>query len=88
MHVTTSFLRLPDGHLLLPAAEVTDLLRRLAALWIESAESDDSGLAPDTVAALVGALTEVADNIDAECIALMPVREGPAGEDPVREDRD
>lgn len=75
MNVTTSFLRLPDGHLLLPADEVTELLRRLAALWLESAEADDSGLAPDTVAALVGALIEVADNIDAECIALMPVRE-------------
>ncbi|MDX2296802.1 MULTISPECIES: DUF6213 family protein [Streptomyces] len=75
MKVTTSFLRLPDGHLLLPADEVTELLRRLAALWIESAEAEDSELAPDTVAALVGALTEVADNIDAECIALMPARE-------------
>ncbi|MFE6223153.1 MULTISPECIES: DUF6213 family protein [unclassified Streptomyces] len=75
MRMTTSFLRLPDGHLLLPASEVTDLLRYLAALWVESAEADDSDLEPATVAALVGALSEVADNIDAECIALLPVKE-------------
>ncbi|MFC7980126.1 DUF6213 family protein [Streptomyces cinereoruber] len=67
-----SLVLLPDGHLVLPADEVTGLLRHLAAGWLESTGEDDLDLAPETVVALAGALTEVADRIDVECIALAP----------------
>ncbi|MGW5781025.1 DUF6213 family protein [Streptomyces sp. NPDC003863] len=82
MNASMSLVHVPGGPLLLPADEVTLLLRRLAENWRESAEAYDSGLEPETVEALVGALTEVADRIDAECIGLMPLtrEEGPRSE--------
>ncbi|MFB8311675.1 DUF6213 family protein [Streptomyces sp. NPDC055961] len=76
MNASMSLVHVPGGPLLLPADEVTLLLRRLAENWRESAEAYDSGLEPETVEALVGALTEVADRIDAECIGLMPLTRG------------
>ncbi|MER7536991.1 DUF6213 family protein [Streptomyces sp. NPDC097704] len=80
MNASMSLVHVPGGPLLLPADEVTLLLRHLAEHWRESAEAYDSGLEPETVEALVGALTEVADRIDAECIGLMPLtREGEPG---------
>ncbi|MFF5390020.1 DUF6213 family protein [Streptomyces sp. NPDC013012] len=72
MNASMSLVLLPDGHLVLPADEVTGLLRHLAAGWLESTGEDDLDLAPETVVALAGALTEVADRIDVECIALAP----------------
>ncbi|WP_225802011.1 DUF6213 family protein [Streptomyces sp. NK15101] len=82
MNASMSLVHVPGGPLLLPADEVTLLLRHLASHWTASADDEDSGLEPETVEALVGALTEVADRIDAECIALMPLsEEGEAGLD-------
>ncbi|MFF8378394.1 DUF6213 family protein [Streptomyces sp. NPDC015661] len=71
-----SLVHVPGGPLLLPADEVTLLLRRLASRWLDSADDRDSGLEPETVEALVLSLTEVADRIDAECIALLPLSDG------------
>ncbi|MFH8621192.1 DUF6213 family protein [Streptomyces vietnamensis] len=79
MNASMSLVHVPGGPLLLPADEVTLLLRQLASRWLESADDYDSGLDPETVEALVDSLTEVADRIDAECIALMPLSDG--GED-------
>ncbi|WP_369147759.1 DUF6213 family protein [Streptomyces sp. R44] len=74
-----SLVHVPGGPLLLPADEVTMLLRRLATRWLDSADDRDSGLEPETVEALVDSLTEVADRIDAECIALLPPSAGEDG---------
>ncbi|AJF68380.1 DUF6213 family protein [Streptomyces vietnamensis] len=79
MNASMSLVHVPGGPLLLPADEVTLLLRQLASRWLESADDYDSGLEPETVEALVCSLTEVADRIDAECIALLPLSGG--GED-------
>jgi hypothetical protein len=79
MNASASFVLVSGGHLLVPADQVTSLLRCLAAGWLQSTDTDtgDSGLDPPTVLALAAALTEVADQIDAECIALMPLRNEP-----------
>jgi hypothetical protein len=79
MNTPMSLVHVPGGPLLLPADEVTDLLRRLATCWLGSAGVEDSGLEPETVEALVDSVTEVADRIDTECIALMPFRGGEDG---------
>jgi hypothetical protein len=80
MSASASFVLLADGHLLIPADEVTSLLRSVAAGWLESTDTaGDPGLEPETVLALAGALAEIADKIDAECIALMPVRKEHGG---------
>ncbi|AUG80488.1 hypothetical protein CFP65_5805 [Kitasatospora sp. MMS16-BH015] len=59
-----------DDHLLVPADQVTVLLRRLAADWSEAAQDGDSGLDQETLLALVAVLTDLADQIDVECIAV------------------
>ncbi|MDT9686993.1 DUF6213 family protein [Streptomyces sp. P9(2023)] len=64
----------PDGaHLLVPADEVSQLLRHFADGWLRTA--DARGLDADTVGTLAGALSAVADQLDAECIAFMPSRD-------------
>ncbi|MEU9304786.1 DUF6213 family protein [Streptomyces sp. NPDC048269] len=70
------------GHLLMPAEQVTSLLRRLAAGWLQSTDAGEADLDPGTVMALAGALSEVADQIDVECIAFMPVRSAQGGSPP------
>ncbi|WP_426361753.1 DUF6213 family protein [Streptomyces sp. E-08] len=83
-----SLVHVPGGPLLLPADEVTHLLRRLATRWLDSAsEEEESGLERKTVEALVDSLTEVADRIDAECIALVPFHGGEGGRSGVPEGR-
>ncbi|MFE7511301.1 DUF6213 family protein [Streptomyces sp. NPDC057540] len=67
-----TLVHVPGGPLLLPADQVTDLLRRLATCWLDSVGAGGSGLEPETVEALADSLSEVADRIDTECIALMP----------------
>ncbi|MER7949585.1 DUF6213 family protein [Streptomyces sp. NPDC096079] len=79
MNASMSLVHVPGGPLLLPADEVTLLLRRLATRWLEAADDGASGLEPETVQALVESLTEVADRIDTECIALMPFGDGERG---------
>jgi hypothetical protein len=56
---------------LIPAAEVTLLLRRVAAVWLSLADGEDgeTEFHPDTLRALAGALGRLADQIDVECIA-------------------
>ncbi|MGW6390277.1 DUF6213 family protein [Streptomyces sp. NPDC055103] len=78
MNTSASFLLLSDGHLLVPADQVTTLLRRLTDQWTQSAETAGSDLDPATVLALTEALRQTADKIDAECIALMPLTDGGA----------
>lgn len=76
MNAPESFVLLSEGHLLLPADQVTDLLRGLASGWLESAETGQpGGLHEETVLALAGVLMEIADQVDAECIALLPLTE-------------
>ncbi|WP_328303100.1 DUF6213 family protein [Streptomyces sp. NBC_00435] len=62
-----------DGTLLIPADHVTTLLRRLAVDWTESMGIGDIHADERTVRDLSGVLTEVADQIDVECIAFASV---------------
>ncbi|MEU6312830.1 DUF6213 family protein [Streptomyces sp. NPDC047014] len=59
-----------DGVLLIPADQVTTLLRSLAADWVESTECGTSRGDPQTARDLSGVLAELADQIDVECIGL------------------
>ncbi|AWZ08341.1 MULTISPECIES: DUF6213 family protein [unclassified Streptomyces] len=59
-----------DGALLIPADHVTDLLRRLAADWVEPADRGATRGDEQTVLDLAGVLTEIADQIDVECIGF------------------
>ncbi|MFD9614697.1 DUF6213 family protein [Streptomyces sp. NPDC059083] len=76
-----TLVHVPGGPLLLPAEQVTDLLRRLATCWLDSAGAGESDLEAETVEALADSLTEVADRIDTECIGLMPFGDGGGGGD-------
>ncbi|MFI5761757.1 DUF6213 family protein [Streptomyces sp. NPDC051563] len=57
-----------DGKLLVPAGHVTCLLRRLAADWLEPVRTGDARADEQTIEDLAGVLTELADQIDVECI--------------------
>ncbi|MEV8531519.1 DUF6213 family protein [Streptomyces sp. NPDC051211] len=59
-----------DGGLLIPADHVTALLRSLAADWLHSSESGELRADEQTVADLSGVLTELADQLDVECIGF------------------
>ncbi|MEV6734293.1 MULTISPECIES: DUF6213 family protein [unclassified Streptomyces] len=60
-----------EGGLLIPAEQVTALLRGVAADWATAAErgSPEADAEAQTVLAMTEALTQLADQIDAECIA-------------------
>ncbi|WP_411103190.1 DUF6213 family protein [Streptomyces sp. cmx-4-9] len=58
-----------EGDLLIPAEQVTGLLRSVAADWASAAGFDIPEADPETVLAMAEALTQLADQIDAECIA-------------------
>ncbi|WCD90705.1 hypothetical protein KPP03845_107133 [Streptomyces xanthophaeus] len=58
-----------EGGLLIPAEQVTGLLRSLAADWAAAADLDILEADSETVLAMTEALTQLADQIDAECIA-------------------
>ncbi|MQS16876.1 hypothetical protein F7Q99_32990 [Streptomyces kaniharaensis] len=73
-----------SGGVLIPAAEVTTMLRRVAISWVDLADDEDGAtdFDPETVRALAGALGRLADQIDVECIAFAsdpPRTAGPAG---------
>ncbi|MFG2982274.1 DUF6213 family protein [Streptomyces sp. NPDC048258] len=70
------------GHLLMPAEQVTALMRRLAAGWLQSTDAGETDLDPGTVMALAEVLSEIADQIDVECIAFMPARSAGSGSPP------
>jgi len=72
---SSSFVLLMGGHLLLPAEQLTGLLRKIAEVWLESDDDLDPGLDPETVSSLAAQLSEIADKIDTECIALLPLDE-------------
>ncbi|MFJ4776040.1 DUF6213 family protein [Streptomyces sp. NPDC088762] len=58
-----------EGGLLIPAEQVTALLRGVAADWATAIELESPEADPETVLAMTEALTQLADQIDAECIA-------------------
>ncbi|MGW2254837.1 DUF6213 family protein [Kitasatospora sp. NPDC001660] len=68
-----------SGGVLIPAVEVTTMLRRVAIAWVGLADGEDgeTDYDPDTVRALAGALAKIADQIDVECIAFAS---GPAAD--------
>lgn len=66
-----------DGVLLIPADHVTGLLRRLAADWLESENTGEMRGDEQTVQDLAGVLTELADQIDVECIGFTSVSPHP-----------
>ncbi|MBV6702244.1 DUF6213 family protein [Kitasatospora aureofaciens] len=70
-----------SGGVLIPAAEVTSVLRRVAAGWLSLADGEDgeTEFDPDTIRALAGALGRLADQIDVECIAYASRPESPPG---------
>ncbi|MCX5128431.1 DUF6213 family protein [Streptomyces sp. NBC_00347] len=59
-----------DGALLIPADDVTCLLRRLAADWLESEHTGEMCGDERTVRDLANVLTELADQIDVACIGF------------------
>lgn len=63
------------GHLLIPADQVTALLRHLATGWLHSVREGEADLDPGTALGLASVLVDLADQIDAECIAFMPVHD-------------
>ncbi|MBX9424298.1 MULTISPECIES: DUF6213 family protein [Streptomyces] len=67
------------GELLIPAMKVTGLLRRVAAGWLRSTQAGGTDLDPTTALTLARQLSDLADQIDVECIAVRrPVEEPPA----------
>ncbi|MFD5148286.1 DUF6213 family protein [Streptomyces sp. NPDC058401] len=59
-----------DGALLIPADHVTGLMRRLATDWLESEHTGEMRGDEQTVRDLASVLTELADQIDVECIGF------------------
>ncbi|WP_435813554.1 hypothetical protein OG756_06650 [Streptomyces sp. NBC_01310] len=67
--VSISLIPTADGQMLIPATEVTSLLRCLAADWLGSPPSGEEPDIPAAVDEAAGAMNQLADQIDAECIA-------------------
>lgn len=74
MNASVPLISLPGGRLLIPADEVTSLLRRLASGWLHAVYEGESECDPGTTLGLAAVLVELADQIDVECIAFMPLR--------------
>ncbi|MET8508715.1 DUF6213 family protein [Streptomyces sp. NPDC004787] len=79
MTSTPSYILLAGGHLLVRADQMTGLLRHVAAVWLQATDRGEADYDPETVLALATGLMEVADQIDAECIALLPAKDGVEG---------
>ncbi|MEU9234201.1 DUF6213 family protein [Streptomyces subrutilus] len=75
MNASVPLVSLPGGRLLIPADDATSLLRHLAAGWLHAVYEGEAELDPGTTLALAGVLMELADQIDVECIAFMPLRD-------------
>ncbi|MEV7546530.1 DUF6213 family protein [Streptomyces sp. NPDC089915] len=73
MNAYVPLVSVADGGLLIPADEVTALLRRLAGGWLHSVYDGETYLDPGTTLGLANALVELADQIDVECIGFMPL---------------
>ncbi|MFF9193957.1 DUF6213 family protein [Streptomyces sp. NPDC014779] len=80
MTSTPSYILLAGGHLLVRADQMTGLLRHVAAVWLQATDRGEADYDPETVLALATGLMEVADQIDAECIALLPPKDGVEGD--------
>ncbi|XIE81269.1 DUF6213 family protein [Streptomyces sp. SBR177] len=86
MTSTPSYILLAGGHLLVRADQMTGLLRHVAAVWLQATDRGEADYDPETVLALATGLMEVADQIDAECIALLPPKDGVEGDGGGEED--
>ncbi|MCX2180574.1 hypothetical protein KV205_08555 [Streptomyces sp. SKN60] len=75
MTASSPFLLLSGGHLLVRADQMTALLRHVAAVWLQATDRGETDYDPATVLTLANGLMEVADQIDAECIALLPPKD-------------
>ncbi|MFJ7206146.1 hypothetical protein ACIQWR_21740 [Streptomyces sp. NPDC098789] len=67
--VAISLIPATDGQLLIPAAQVTALLRTLAGDLLTPAGAEDAQGEPRTVDEAAGAMNQLADQLDVECIA-------------------
>ncbi|UQX04246.1 DUF6213 family protein [Streptomyces sp. RerS4] len=78
IQVTIPLIPTSQGGPLIPADEVTTLLRQIAADWLDALETDPAEADPRTVRELSGVLQRLADGIDVECIAYTadPPRHG------------
>ncbi|MGR4881116.1 DUF6213 family protein [Streptomyces sp. LARHCF249] len=74
MNASVPLITTTSGQLLIPADQVTSLLRRLAVGWLHAVYESEAQLDPPTTLGLAAMLAELADRIDAECIAFLPVR--------------
>ncbi|GAA0313175.1 hypothetical protein GCM10010302_60170 [Streptomyces polychromogenes] len=81
MNAYVPLVSVADGGLLIPADEVTALLRRLAGGWLNSVYDGETDLDPGTALGLAGVLVELADQIDVECIGLMTLEGDADGEE-------
>lgn len=70
IQVTIPLIPAAQGGPLIPADQVTALLRRIATDWVGSTESGEMVADEQTVAGLAEMLSELADSIDVECIAF------------------
>jgi hypothetical protein len=71
MKLTVPLFSPHSGTLLIPAEQVTDVLRNLAADWLHATEDRvEAVLDAETVCVLAAVLTDLADQIDVECIAF------------------
>lgn len=75
MNESVPLISTTSGRLLIPADQLTSLLRRLAADWLHVVHEGEAALDPPTTLGLAGVLVDLADQIDAECIAFLPVRD-------------
>ncbi|MEV8588745.1 hypothetical protein [Streptomyces sp. NPDC051180] len=73
MALALSLISAGEAGLLIPAGEVTALLRQLADDGAGSL--DESGSGEEAARTLVEQLLSVADQLDAECIAFLPPRD-------------
>ncbi|MFI6149734.1 DUF6213 family protein [Streptomyces sp. NPDC051109] len=76
IHVTIPLIPGKDGVPLIPADQVTALLRTIAVDWMQAADAGDPAVDRQTVDGLAGVLDELADSIDVECIAFASAPEG------------
>ncbi|WP_406179152.1 DUF6213 family protein [Streptomyces sp. NBC_01006] len=76
INVTIPLIPGDDGVPLIPADQVTALLRTIAVDWMQSADAGEPGVDRQTVDSLAGVLDELADSIDVECIAFASAPQG------------
>ncbi|MFD7258182.1 DUF6213 family protein [Streptomyces sp. NPDC059874] len=73
IQVTIPLIPTAQGGPLIPADQVTALLRRIAVDWVHSVDTGEMAADAGTVQNLAEVLSELADSIDVECIAFTSV---------------